>query len=52
MAGLRKKLKEYEKKHNTTIVCPNYGYVCSRCVRPFLGKCKRLETFLETGEWT
>ena len=51
MSELRDRLREHEKKNDTVLICPVSNYRCRYCPLPLLGKCKKLETFLETGKW-
>jgi len=49
--ALRSKLVAYQNEHNTTVICPTSGFQSSYCPLTFIGRCRKLEDFLKTGEW-
>ena len=51
MTKLRSRLREYEKSNETKLICPLSRYHCRYCLKPVFGSCKKLEDYLETGEW-
>lgn len=48
---LRSKLVSHEEEHGTMVICPASGFRCSYCPCTFIGRCRKLEDFLKTGEW-
>jgi hypothetical protein len=51
MSKLRKSLKDYESAHGHKVICPSIRYRCRYCPLPVVGRCKKLEKYLETGSW-